>query len=435
MTTKRDSYVDTIEKIRHKPEVLLFYEDGRVEPFTRPLHELGEVLTFKLRMRGKYETYNSVGHSSTPFVEFRPFVQFGNMPKPISIIQLFTLTSKMRCPSFSLPAGPTAIGGTCKAAGKLGLVEDDDLYICHGCYATTGNYGYNSTQLTQAIRRVVVEKLMRLGEFVNAISDAIVAFQSKERYATIKEKVDGKMKVTGRYPIDSDFIRLHDSGDVLWLNGYLRAWINIAQRNPQAMFWMPDRDWALGLGAVRKIARELERAPGNFVLRPSTLHVGDPAPVIEGLDAGTSVAFPPLDGIADFNCPAYDQKKEKTCQTAPAPHFSEFQEHCRVCWTDPEVTVNYEPHGARMKMDKLKSATLRRAALRQNPPVSLDLAYREYLRAPKRNPGVEEGFEAWLARRGLGGFAEEEWWELLEKLGLDAEETAAYLEATAEWQP
>ncbi len=176
--------------------------------------------------------------------------------------------------------------------------------------------------------------------------------------------------------------------------------------------------------AVRRLDEARASARDNFVLRPSALHVGDQAPDVVGLDAGTSVGFDAVHtGLAEFNCPAYDQQKDKSCQTA----------RCRRCWTQSTKTVNYEPHGKAMTAGKLTANTLRRNPF--TPP--LEDAYNVYLKDPTSNPVDDTGFEVWMARNMLyaADWSHEEWWSLLQQIGLDGDETAEYLENISEWQP
>ena len=56
---------------------------------------------------------------------------------------LFTGTTKMACPSFSLPAGPEKEGGSCAAAALVpgaGLRKATKTFTCDGCYSLEGNY-------------------------------------------------------------------------------------------------------------------------------------------------------------------------------------------------------------------------------------------------------------------------------------------------------
>jgi hypothetical protein len=308
-------------------------------------------------------------------------------------------------------------------AGQRVLVDDDDLFICHGCYASDGNYIEHSTQLTASVRRIAVVRGLARGTFVDAMVEAFRVYRSKPRKDDIKAKVDGKVRKVGEYILDTNYMRIHDAGDALWHPDYLEAWVEIANAVRGVKFWMPTRDWASGSNNVRRLAAAKASAGANFVIRPSALHVGDPAPDVPGLDAGTSVAFDAVEqGLAEINCPAYDKKKDKSCQTA----------RCRRCWTQSMKTVNYEPHGSEMTPRKLAAATAR-----LNPMLELEDAYELYLKDPTSNPEEDTGFEVWLARNGFytTNWSHDEWWSLLHQIGLDGDETAEYLENVAEWQP
>jgi len=412
METKRDQYIEGLQQARAGHAITLVYANGRTKLFNGPLHTLDySDLRFELK-----------AGTAEPLFRLEPKIQFGNY-KPIGRVNVFSKPSKMRAPSFSLPAGPPQLGGTCVAAGKKRLVEDDALFVCHGCYAVQGNYSYGSTQLCQAVRRIAVKRTVKEGFFTEMMVQALRQFQIKPRRDSIKEKVDGKKRVVGHRTLDSEYLRVHDSGDAMWLDGYLEGLVQLAWEMPGTQFWLPGRDWAVGPVMLRKIQHILARAPDNFVMRPSALHIGDPAPNVPGLAEGTSVSFKPLKkSIAKYNCPAYDQDLDKSCQSA----------ECRKCWEEPETSVNYEPHGARMKLQSVQEALARRA--QRNPQPELDEAYDAYLALPKHNPAEDEGFNAWLSRQGLA-YDEQSWWELLQSIGLDGDETAEYLENVAEWQP
>jgi hypothetical protein len=76
---------------------------------------------------------------------------------------LFSFTSKMACPSFSIPSGPTYEMGTCIAA-NLKRGHDGELipgtngrvkgrkFICDECYALKNAYTYPNTTISQAAR-------------------------------------------------------------------------------------------------------------------------------------------------------------------------------------------------------------------------------------------------------------------------------------------
>jgi hypothetical protein len=77
---------------------------------------------------------------------------------------------------------------------------------------------------------------------------------------------------------------------------------------------------------------------------------------------------------------------------------------------------------------------MKAAIARRNPYVPIEVAYEEYLARIQRNPPEDVGFNAWLVRQGHT-YTEDDWWELLQSIGLDGDEIAEYLENVAEWQP
>jgi len=73
-------------------------------------------------------------------------------------VNVFSRTSKMAAPSFSLPAGTPHGGGTCAAAA---LVTDPNRTgICPICYATGGSFMYGPATLTAALRMLWVERTL-----------------------------------------------------------------------------------------------------------------------------------------------------------------------------------------------------------------------------------------------------------------------------------
>ena len=64
-------------------------------------------------------TLGKTGYSGGPKIrilgDFR-YATSGGVDRPFRNSSLFTWTSKMSCPSFSIPAGPIGEGGTCMAS-------------------------------------------------------------------------------------------------------------------------------------------------------------------------------------------------------------------------------------------------------------------------------------------------------------------------------
>jgi hypothetical protein len=257
-----------------------------------------------------------------------------------SKVSLFTFTSKMSCPSFSLPAGPTK-GGTCPAS-KPSSIESEGSYrehhpalasrgagtfICDLCYAGKANYGmYPNISAGQMAKKHWVLETMKDGSFADKMGDAIEM--------VFNERIEKTLLSNG---LSNRFFRIHDSGD-FFTKDYYRAWVEICDRfkgrlNPDGghliYFWAPTRMW------VYRDYLDLFRAvppPPNLALRPSALFTGAPAPVIQGMALGSTSAEDPGD-VQAFNCPAYESDLATCAGT-----------RCRKCWTLKKTAINYTTH-------------------------------------------------------------------------------------------
>lgn len=253
---------------------------------------------------------------------------------------LFTFTSKMSCPSFSLPAGPTT-GGTCPAS-KPSSIEAEGSYreyspslsskgpgtfICDLCYAGKSNYlMYPNISAGQMAKKHWVLQTMKDGSFAQKMGDAVEMVFDK--------RIEKVLLGNG---LSNRFFRIHDSGD-FFTKDYYRDWVEICSRfkgrlNPDGghliYFWAPTRMW------VYKDYLDLFRSvppPANLALRPSALFTGAPAPMIPGMAAGSTSAEDP--GLVQaFNCPAYESDLASCAGT-----------RCRKCWTLKKTPINYTTH-------------------------------------------------------------------------------------------
>src|SRR4051812_19407617 len=174
---------------------------------------------------------------------------------------VLTVTSKMPGPSFSLPAGeacPNSHGS-----------------ICGSCYATKGCYRYASTQTAQSARYTWVRSAMKTPE-------------SREQWV--------RTMVLAIRASKTEYFRGHDSGDFFNV-AYVEAWTEVARRMPDVKFWFPTREYqakastdAFVVLNPRTAALQALAALPNVTVRPSALEVGDAAPVVPGLAAGSAVA-------------------------------------------------------------------------------------------------------------------------------------------------
>lgn len=254
--------------------------------------------------------------------------------RPFRNSSLFTWTSKMSCPSFSLPAGPMEQGGTCPASKassieregsyekftpSISRIPEGQMFICDTCYAGKGRYLlYKSMSLGQVAKFRWVQKTLRSGTFVRRMTEAIASLL----HADIERVLAAKL-------VSNRFFRIHDSGD-FFSPEYYKGWVEVCHNLPQVKFWAPSRQW------VYAKWRELFSnypPPGNLSLRPSALFTSAPPPAIPGMAAGSTS----IDGRMDapvWNCPAYEGDGDHSCAAAG----------CRVCWSAPRKPVNYLTH-------------------------------------------------------------------------------------------
>lgn len=261
---------------------------------------------------------------------------------PFTKASLFTFTSKMSCPSFSIPAGPTT-NGTCPASKPQSIEAEGsytqhspalsempmgETFICDVCYAGKNNYlMYPGVSLGQMAKKKWVTKAMRSGNFADLMADAIDML--------LDTRIEDVLKA---HLVSNRFFRIHDSGD-FYTGEYYEAWVQICKEflgklgggtGPLIYFWAPTRMWVYqkNLGIMQRSA-----PPANLAVRPSTLFTSAPPPMIPGLAAGsTSVQGRAPEPI--WNCPAYEGAEEASCAGT----------RCRVCWTMKKRPVNYMTH-------------------------------------------------------------------------------------------
>jgi hypothetical protein len=319
-------------------------------------------------------------------------------------------------------------------------VDDPGEWVCHGCYATVGQYQMKNVQISQAIRMAWVRETLAAGTFVDQMVEAIEF--SRQFPCT-----------HGGLYSNPEFFRIHDSGD-FYSTEYARAWNAICERLPHVKFWAPTREWL-----VPARLDVFRAAPSNLVIRPSAFYVDQPPPDVAGMPAGSSVMREPKPPI--YPCPAYDGEAEKTCEAAG----------CRTCWTRPGVAVNYQPHGSipkvspaeRAEVDAARAqkraariataeakatakAAIARAreakrvkAPRENPSTTLSRLWREHLALPRGEwagmgaPSVANFWQS-IARWGFTAedWPEEQWIALFESQGVkDFDEQSSLLESLA----
>lgn len=344
---------------------------------------------------------------------------------------MFTLTTKMVAASWSLPSGPVRLGGSCvhsdATSAAQRLMTSENLFVCHGCYAINGQYSFLNQQLVRAIRLEWLQRLLHKHSataVAEILAEALNAFWAKPRKG---KSAKGQPKIEA----NTNYFRLHDSGDFLWGNRkYLEVWCHVAAAFPHVLFWAPTRDYP-----SKTFQNAAARRPENFIIRPSAFHVEDPAPRVSGLDAGSTVSFD-IDadrrGLVDWVCPVY-KNDEENCETATGPEGT----GCRVCWEAPDMTVCYGAHGSGMPKAILKGTGFTvRPKPKKNPP-SLHDIFDAFEGRTRRNPSSET-VETFMLKHGVdpSQYSEDEWVETLIERGIveDADEAAEYIEQNSEWQ-
>lgn len=292
--------------------------------------------------------------------------------------RLLSWTTKMGTPSFSLPAGPGAIGGACpgsvagmsisslparqKAAKTvlhvLGRDASDPIdpaeCVCQFCYAEGGQYSTGSVQFAQVLRLLWVEKAIH----VNMEGKQVEPHESMFVTVMVEaiKNADFKSKSEPAHWSGRKFFRLHDSGDFFSIP-YLAAWKAVTNHFPEITFWAPTRIWALG-GKVIEAVNEIngDAKTSNLVIRPSAFEVNRHGPVQQklgrGWSAATTVYRPdgkgPDEGF-DWDCKAYENAGGPTCRGAEAPPDHGDPQRtkrtgCRACWVHTDLRVNYTLH-------------------------------------------------------------------------------------------
>lgn len=289
-------------------------------------------------------------------------------------VALFTKTSKMPGPSFALPAGPPAFGGTCQASAlgddvdasrqktelylikakkyhepsphivpdapspEMGILPGiepsyygDAKYICRRCYALGGNYRYATKQMNDMLHLAWCRYELSRG--------------GPERLATLLAYAiqhHNTMRRVGFQP----YFRIHDAGD-FFSDEYLEAWVLCASMMKHIRFWAPSRQWVFGRWAdlYRSAMSRVHNAGGWLVIRPSTLRTREPIVDVHGLFAGAGTGVDLVDPCV-WRCPVYDKLVERigpngTVKMEEASSCLEAQ--CTMCW-DINMPVTYGEH-------------------------------------------------------------------------------------------
>jgi len=211
--------------------------------------------------------------------------------------------SKMPCYGWGIPAAVTCPGS------KITIRDHGDDAVCSECYALGGFYNMPTVVNAQNARRAwIARSLAHDGgdEFVTVMIDMV-----RESVRRIGE----------------DYFRGHDAGD-FYSVPYVDAWYRVCEALPHVLFWFPTRSHV-----VPNLLPALQRLNSlpNVTVRPSAPRFDDPAPIVPGLSAGTSVRREtslPIVGQPD--CPA----------TTGDPHCNAHG--CRRCWSKDQPLTYVE---------------------------------------------------------------------------------------------
>jgi hypothetical protein len=200
-----------------------------------------------------------------------------------------TKTSKMPCPSYSLPAKE------CITGSKLVNIEGS---VCYDCYALKGNYHrFKKTIEPNQYKRL------------NSI--------------TKPDWVDAMIKLIA----NNKFFRWHDSGDLQSVD-HLKKIASIAWRLPETTFWLPTRE----ANIVKDFVKNNE-IPSNLVIRISTTFIDQEAKLPRSLQ-----------GFTNILTSSVHKAKELTGFKCVAPSQNGQCGSCRKCWDNTVTNVSYLAH-------------------------------------------------------------------------------------------
>ena len=215
-------------------------------------------------------------------------MQFAKIKDAVEYVGGFTGTSKMPCPSYSLPAS------ACMVGAKLRKVKGS---VCEKCYACKGCYVFPVVKNALALRLSAIEK--------DGWADAMV-------FAITKKKLS--------------FFRYHDSGDIQSLRHFEKI-VEIANRCPSCQFWLPTKE----NGVVIQYLKKYGRLPENLTVRLSCIMVDGENLAVKKLaqTLGLTVSSVSSDA-AKVNCRAFENSG--ACGD------------CRACWNKNVFEIVYLKH-------------------------------------------------------------------------------------------
>jgi len=205
-----------------------------------------------------------------------------------AIVGGLTQTSKMPCPSYSLPTI------ACKTGFRMAKISGS---ICSLCYADRGFY---------AMYRATIEPAQVARLF--SLDDA--------------QWADAMVTLIYRAP----YFRWHDSGDIQSLD-HLEQIADVAARTPECQHWLPTREYSI----VAAYLAQYGDFPSNLCVRLSAMFADKPVKIPASIDArkvGISNVHSSKNAIG-HSCPAYTRGGK--CGD------------CRACW-DKTIPVSYPLH-------------------------------------------------------------------------------------------
>jgi len=199
-----------------------------------------------------------------------------------SIVGKLSHTTKMPCPSYSLPTS------ACKAGEHLSKLPNS---VCSKCYAKKGNYRFGD--------------VVRQARLVNLYHPRWV----EAMVHLIRES-------------DTLHFRWHDSGDLQSMTHFLNILL-VARTLPEVKFWLPTQEASL----MRQVQQHpWVHFPQNLVVRvSSTLIDSEPR------------KWP-------WNTSTVHKHRDPVGHICPAPAQGNKCGTCRICWDKEVKNVSYKQH-------------------------------------------------------------------------------------------
>ena len=222
-----------------------------------------------------------------------------NTQEAKDIVGGLTHTSKMPCPSISLPAQDCVTGST--LVGVKGSV-------CEGCYALKGFYNFPQG---------ISARDKRL--------DSIYSPKWIEAMVTL-------IKSRKNYKKGNDWFRWHDSGDVQGIL-HLCNIMQVALQTPNCDHWLPTREYAF----IRAFVDKGNIVPKNMYVRISGLMIDGKPP------ASFAKMLNDKENVKGFIGTSTVHKNEKAIGVGCIAYTQDGEcRDCRTCWsTEPNISYPF----------------------------------------------------------------------------------------------